>query len=339
VAVDAGGAVEVQVVVDDVDDDNSTLKYVLEDAPKGMRISGDGLILWSVDNQAETASYSVTVIVVDADKAMAKQILEVSVTANALPTIEAIAPVTIKTGATLEVQVVADDPDGDNAKLKYLLKDAPEGMLVTVAGLIQWAVPSDAVDASLSVTIFTVDERDGLAMRVLEVTVDANKAPTVEAIAPITAKVGDKIRVTVIATDPDGDALTYKELALPAGIKGSTRNGLKGKFIWTTKSAKDGSYTIDIEVTDTSGNKAVVTVQITLEPVTVLTLISAPTVLGPFTPEADAVIDEDAKTITIATVGGMRFYRLQSGDDTKLKITSIAVKDDKAVMGYKPAGE
>jgi hypothetical protein len=35
----------------------------------------------------------------------------------------------------------------------------------------------------------------------------------------------------------------------------------------------------------------------------------------------------------------MRFYRLLSGDDTKLKITSIVVKDDKAVMGYKPAGE
>jgi len=183
---------------------------------------------------------------VDADNAMAKQVLEVSVTANALPTLAAIDPVTMKIGATLEVQVIADDPDGDNAKLKYLLKDAPTGMQITAAGIIQWTVPSDAVDASLSVTIFTVDERDGLAMRVLE---------------------------------------------------------------------------------------------ITLEPVTVLTLISAPTVLGPFTPEADAVIDEDAKTITIATAGGMRFYKLQSSDDTKLKITSIVIKEDKVLMSYKPTGE
>jgi hypothetical protein len=339
VAVDAGGTVEVQIVADDVDNDNSTLNYVLEDAPKGMKISSGGLIQWSVDNEAETSNYSVTVVVVDADKAMAKQVLEVSVKANTLPTLAAIDPVTIRTGATLEVQVVADDPDGDNAKLKYLLKDAPEGMQITTAGLIQWSVPSDAEDATLSVTVFTVDDRDGLAMRILEVTVDANKPPTIEAIDPIVAKVGDKIRVTVVATDPDGDALTYKELALPAGIKGSTRNGLNGRFIWTTKSAKAGSYTIDIEVADLAGNKAVVTVQITLEPVTVLTLLSAPTVVGPFAPEAEAVIDEDAKTITVATAGGMRFYRLLSGDDTKLKITSIVVKDDKAVMGYKPAGE
>jgi hypothetical protein len=35
----------------------------------------------------------------------------------------------------------------------------------------------------------------------------------------------------------------------------------------------------------------------------------------------------------------MRFYKLQSGYDTKLKITSIAIKDDNVVMSYKPAGE
>ena len=48
---------------------------------------------------------------------------------------------------------------------------------------------------------------------------------------------------------------------------------------------------------------------------------------------------KDAKTITVATAGGIRFYRLLSGDGTKLKITSIVVKDDKAVMNYKTADE
>jgi hypothetical protein len=62
-------------------------------------------------------------------------------------------------------------------------------------------------------------------------------------------------------------------------------------------------------------------------------------VVGPFATEAEAVIDEGAKTITVATAGGMRFYRLLTGDDTKLKITSIVVKDDKAVMNYKTADE
>ena len=110
-------------------------------------------------------------------------------------------------------------------------------------------------------------------------------------------------------------------------------------FLWYTTKASAGNYKIDIEVSDADGLKTVVTAQITLEPETALTLLSAPAVVGPFAIEAEAVIDEAGKTITVSTAGGMRFYKLQSGDDTKLKITSIAVKDDKAVMGYKPAGE
>ncbi len=203
--------------------------------------------------------------------------------------------------------------------------------------MITWTTQSGTHSGEYTAEAVVTDPLGASASQQLKVVV--NGAPTVYAVAPIVAKIGDKIRVTVIATDPDGDALTYKELALPTGIKGSAPNGLNGKFTWTTKNAKDGSYSIDIEVADTSGNKAVVTVQIILEQVTVLTLISAPTVLGPFTPEADAVIDEDAKTITIATVGDMRFYKLQSSEDTKLKITSIVINEDKVLMSYKPDGE
>ena len=243
VVVDAGGSVQVQVVADDVDGDNSTLKYLLEDAQDGMQISESGLIQWSVDNQAESADYSVTIIVLDDENAMGKQVLEVSVKANIPPTIEALEPVTIKTGGSIQLQVVADDPDGDNANLKYLLGDAPEGMQITGSGLVQWLVPKDAEVATYSVTVSTVDSRDGMGSSVLEVTVDANKVPT-------------------------------------------------------------------------------------------LTLLSSPTVAGPFDPEAAAVIDESGQTITVAKTGGMRFYKLQSGDDAKLEITSIAIKDDNVVMSY-----
>ena len=219
---------------------------MLDNGPKGMQVSGDGLIEWPVDNQAETEVYSVTVIVLDDENAMGKQILEVSVTANVPPTLAALDPVTVGTGGSLEVQVIADDPDGDNAKLKYLLKDAPAGMQISGSGLIQWTVPEDAEVKTHSVTVFTVDDRDALASAVLEVTI---------------------------------------------------------------------------------------------EQATAIALISAPAVVGPFATEAEAVIDEAERTITVAKGGGIRFYKLQSGDETKLKITSIAIQGDNVVMSYKPAGE
>jgi hypothetical protein len=119
-------------------------------------------------------------------------------------------------------------------------------MQISGSGLIQWAVPGDAEDATYSVTVSTVDDRDGMASRVLEVTI---------------------------------------------------------------------------------------------ERATTLTLLSSPAVVGPFDSEVEAVIDESGQTITVAKAGGMRFYKLQSGDDQKLKITSIAIKDDNVVMSYEPAGE
>ena len=125
VIVDAGGSVQVQVVANDEDDDINSLKYVLENAPDGMLVSDAGLIEWSVPNQAWDAVHNVMVIVLDSDNAMDKQGLEVSVNANILPAIETLAPVSVKAGEALEVQVVADDVDGDNAELKYHLADAP----------------------------------------------------------------------------------------------------------------------------------------------------------------------------------------------------------------------
>jgi hypothetical protein len=178
-----------------------------------------------------------------------------------------------------------------------------------------------------------------MGKQVLVVTVDANKAPAVEPIDPIVVKVGDNVGFTISATDSEGGKLTYKALNTPAGFKRKVRNGFNGVFLWYTTKASAGNYNIDIEVSDAGGLKTVVAAQITLEPKAALTLLSASAVVGPFAPEAEAVIDADAKTITVATAGGMRFYRFLSGDDTKLKITSIVVKDDKAVMSYKPAGE
>ncbi len=190
----------------------------------------------------------------------------------------------------------------------------------------------------LSKTVSAVDDRDAIASRILVVSVKADKPPTVEPIEPIVAKVGNDVGFTISATDPEGGKLTYKALNNPTGFKRKVRNGYNGVFLWYTTKASAGNYTIDIEVKDVDGLKTVVVAQITLESPTV-TLLSASSVMGSFDPEAAAVIDENGQTITVAKAGGMRFYKLQSGDDTKLKITSIAIEDDNVVMSYKPAGE
>jgi hypothetical protein len=335
-----GGKVKFTVAATDPEEGQLTYKALNNpDGFKGNARNGfKGKFNWATKN-ATAGDYTIDIEVSDTVGLKSVVSVQITMNANAAPTIEAMDPVAVVAGASVQVQVIANDVDNDNATLRYVLDDAPEGMQVSADGLIQWSVGAEAETATHSVTVIVLDDENAMGKQVLEVTVDANKAPTIEAVAPIVAKVGDKVRVTVSATDPEGGALTYNDLALPEGFKGSSRNGSNGRFIWTTKDAKDGSYSIDIEVSDASGGKAVVAVQITLEADTALTLLSAPAVGGPFAPEAAAAIDENAKTITVAKVGGMRFYKLQSGDDTKLKITSIAMQGDNVVMGYEPAGE
>ena len=427
----AGGSVNLQLDVNDVDDDNATLVYNLVNAPAGMQVSQDGLVTWLTQTGTHSGEYTADAVVTDsfgesasqqikivvngapvvesvdafvlkigdkleftiaasdpeggeltytalnnpdgfeggaenginnnfiwttdngvdgeyqidievADAAGLKSVVTVQVTLgiNELPTLAVLEPVTVKPEESLEVQVTADDPDGDNNKLKYLLRDAPEGMQISGSGLIQWSVPEDAEDATYTVTIFAVDDRDGLTSGTLEVTVSANKPPTVEPVEAIIAKVGADVGFTVSATDPEGGKLQIQGIEQPdRGFKKKIRNGYNGVFLWYTTKANAGEFTIDIEVKDAGGLKTVVTAQVKLEPVTALSLISAPSVLGPFEAEVDAVIDEDAKTITVAAAGAMRIYRLLSGDETKLEISSIAVSDDNAVMSYKVVGE
>ena len=335
-----GGKVKFAVVATDPEEGQLTYKALNNpDGFKGNARNGfNGKFIFATKN-ATAGDYKIDIEV--ADVAGLKSVVSVQVTikANLAPTVESLDPVVVGAGDSMQVQVVSDDVDDDNETLRYVLDNAPAGMQVSGEGLIQWSVDNEAETATYSVTVIVLDAENAMGKQVFVVTVEADKAPTIEPIEPIVVKVGDNVGFTISATDPEGGKLTYKALSSPDGFKRKIRNGYNGVFLWYTTKASAGNYKIDIEVSDAGGLKTVVAAQITLEPETALTLLSAPAVVGPFAPETEAVIDEDAKTITVATAGGMRFYRLLSGDDTKLKITSIVVKDDKAVISYKPAGE
>jgi hypothetical protein len=64
------------------------------------------------------------------------------------------------------------------------------------------------------------------------------------------------------------------------------------------------------------------------------TLLSSVTLVGVYSEELEAALDEDNKTFTVKRSGGMRFYKLRSADEAKLKVTSIRVQAGDAVIAY-----
>jgi hypothetical protein len=71
--------------------------------------------------------------------------------------------------------------------------------------------------------------------------------PVFQAVGPQSIGEGLLERITVTATDPDGDALTYTATGLPPG---ATFDPAQRKFEWTPGFSSAGSYTVKFIATD-----------------------------------------------------------------------------------------
>jgi hypothetical protein len=105
---------------------------------------------------------------------------------------------------------------------------------------------------------------------------------------------------------------------------------------WTPTT--EGEHLLTAVAVDNRGGETisdVVTVTVTEAPKEpALTLLSSATVNGEYTAKPEAALDEGNKVFTVKTSGGMRFYRLRSTDEVKLKMTTIRVQDGSAVIAY-----
>ena len=268
-------------------------------------------------------------------------IITVTLKPNTAPTLEALEPVVVTRGDTLSVQAVADDPDGDNAQLKYQLQDAPAGMTVSATGLIEWATGPETASGTMEVTVIVLDELESMSTGTLSVTV--NLPPVLTAIGPQTVQAGQALAIKPSATDPNdadpNDAdLVYTATDLPAGAVFEAKTG----FRWTPADDQVGVHDVTFAVTDPHGAKASETVAVTVTEAPKappFVLLSSATVVGEFAEVTGATLDEDSKTFTVKRSGGMRFYRLRAAGETKPKILSIRLQDDNAVITFKPDGE
>jgi hypothetical protein len=250
---------------------------------------------------------------------------------NVAPTIEALEPVLVSRGEKLSVQVFADDSDGDNANLKYRLQNAPAEMTVSAMGLIEWATTPETEGGTVEVTVLVLDELESRANGVLTVTV--NLPPAIVGIGPRNVEVGQVLVVNPSASDPDDDELVYSLTDLPVGAVFDLETG----FRWSPSEDQVGIHVVKFIVTDPHGAQSSEAVTITVTSgikVPILTLLSSDTVVGEYTIESGALIDEQNEIFTVKMTGSNRFYRLRSTGEAKLKITSIRLQDDVVVLNY-----
>jgi hypothetical protein len=187
---------------------------------------------------------------------------EALVKVNSPPSIEALDPVVVSAGDTMQIQVVADDADGDISKLRYVLRNQPEGMKISASGLIEWTVGSEIETKSYNVSIVVIDQSLLAASGKLTVTVlPPNVGPEVVIMTPSDGhgvNVGATVKVRASVTDSDGEVTQVEILGGDESL--ANLSEAPYEVDWTL--AKPGMHTVTVRATDSDGATSEATVRV-----------------------------------------------------------------------------
>ncbi|WP_042475472.1 putative Ig domain-containing protein [Bacillus ndiopicus] len=232
------------------DSDSAILTYSLVNEPAGASINATtGVFTWTPTEAQGPGSYTFTVRVSDGaltdEESITVKVNEV----NSAPVLQAIGNKTVNEKSELTFTVKATDEDIPVNTLTYSLVDAPVGAKINATtGVFTWT-PAEAQGPGSYTFIVRVSDgaltdEESITVKVNEV----NNAPVLQAIGNKTVDERSELTFTAIATDIDGDSLTYSLVDAPAG---ASVNATTGVFTWIpTEAQGPGTYSFKVVVSD-----------------------------------------------------------------------------------------
>ncbi|QDU21945.1 Ig-like domain-containing protein [Urbifossiella limnaea] len=205
---------------------------------------------------------------------------------------------TVAAGGTLQDRVTATDPNGDPLTYSVVTGNGPahaDVFAVFSDGRIFYRPATGYVGTDSF--IYTVTDGTGSDVGMVTITVlGANRPPVIDD-QTVTAAEDTPFAGTLLASDPDGQTLTFSRASLPAN--GTTTVNADGSFSYTPNSNFNGTDSFTVRVSDgTLTDTAVVTVTVT--PVNDAPVVTAP---------AAVTTDEDV----ILSLGGVNITDVDAG--------------------------
>ncbi|HET9736477.1 MAG TPA: ThuA domain-containing protein [Solirubrobacteraceae bacterium] len=233
----------------DADGDPLAYSWDFGDGTTSLRQNPDHTFL-------EPGTYMATVTVRDPQGATGTAAVEIIVKdppANQPPTVEAAGdPVAGKPPLTVQFSAAGSDPDGDPLSYAWDFGDGARSFL-------QNPSHTYAAAGTYTATVTVTDSRGATATDTVVVTA-GNRAPTVDLQAtPTSGTAPLNVTFTATASDPDGDALSYR---FDFGEGKPTKPGTSRTA--THRYTRAGIYTATVTVTDADGATATDTVQVTV---------------------------------------------------------------------------
>ena len=238
-----GDGVSLSISASDSDDD--ALIYSATGLPAGTTIdTSTGVISGSLTN---IGSSSVTVSVSDGTDTDSVSFIWTVALANIAPVITNPSNQINDEGASVSLQVSATDANNDS--LNYSATGLPNDLSInSTTGLISGNLSMSSSGAySVTVTV-----NDGSLSDTASFTWsinNVNQAPTINGLVNLSNDEGDNVSVNPVASDPDGDSLTFSAAGLPAGISIDVNSGaISGSL----SLGSNGDYTVTVNTTDGS---------------------------------------------------------------------------------------
>ena len=230
---------------------------------------------------------------------VSQQVLIIVKAKNKAPLIGLESPVEVEEGDIVVLDPEVSDPDGDEVSVKYsgwMESDTKE-------------TTND--DGGLHKVIITAsDGKESVSKEIFVSVKNLNREPELQELSAASIKEGEKVTIKPVATDPDGDKITFR-YSDPVSVTG----------VWQSKVGDAGTY--DITVTASDGKDEVETT-FTL---TVTALNKAPVI-----ELASTITAKEGSTVTLEPK-----ISDPDGDEVKVTYTGWMTSATKNI-GYDDAG-
>ncbi len=235
---------EIRAVAYDPDGDELSYQW----RATGGNISGQGATaIWTAPDNSDT--YTITVEVTDGRGGRSEMQLSLGVVPNTPPAVESLAAkrARVNRAEFIVIECLASDADGDSLIYTWA---ATGGTFYGSGPITAWESPLTL--GAYTITVEVSDGRGGEASAQLTMEVTVNHSPVIESLTAEQMLVvfGNSTTVTCVASDPDGDKITYLWTAADGEISGEGP-----EVIWTAPD-KCGEYvTITVSVIDDRGGE------------------------------------------------------------------------------------
>jgi hypothetical protein len=216
-----GEAVSLPVSASDPDGD--TLTYTAEGLPPGLTIDpATGLISGTLSCES-TGNHLVIVTVTDGTASATDAVLGIVTEACDPPVLTNPGDQTNAEGDNVSLQIEASDPEGD--PLTFSATGLPPGLAISSAGLITGTLTFET-SGLYSATVTITDGANTSDTTFAWTVTNTNRAPVATNPGNQTHTAGEAVSLQIVATDPDGDPLTFSATGLPPNLVIDPTTGL-----------------------------------------------------------------------------------------------------------------